>query len=377
MKKQIHLFFLIIFSISLFTGGLADASSRSSSAACFNFYKASLKKHKRFWRESGPTAIGDDDEPKYKPKGRVVEIDRNVEASNQCQTYECYLFAAINFINVLNKSRFGDKSEMVSEPFLVAHKFLEHIKDGLRYGPDDPRVIHDLEGGFAYEAFFLSRSVGLIPKKSWQPIVPFPDWNMANIYHVLKKKVSEHHEELKKLAKSYGWDSPRLIRAQQDSFDELKNVILKFSGTLPEEIIINGKSYTPQAWEELNGIPRLSTLDIINKEGNFLPDNYSAVLRKTMTAFGGHFRVEDGNYNSIILNIKKYVDQGMPVIVDLNWKREGHSMLVVGYEIDDNDNIIRFKVMNSWGKDFANNGFAWYTVDDLWKNITGTYHFSK
>ena len=377
MKKLFQLFFLVILSVSFLTEFASEAAPHSSSLACFNFYQIKLKKHHRVWRDSGTTAIGDDDEPKYKPKGRVVEIDRNVEASNQCQTYECYLFAAINFINVLNRIRFGDHSELISEPYLVAHKFLEHIKDGLRYGPEDPRVIHDLEGGFAYEAFFLSRTVGLIPKTSWKPTVPFPDWNMANIYRVLKKKVPEHHEKLKKLAKSYGWDAQRVKQGEQDSFDELKNVILKFSGPLPTEVNFNGKSYTPLTWEEHFGIPRLSTLDIINKDGNFLPDNYPDVLRKTMTDLGGHFRVIDGNFNSIIMNLKKYIDQEMPVIVDLNWKREGHSMLVVGYELDDDNNIVRFKVMNSWGRVFANNGFAWYTVDDLWKNITGTYHFSK
>lgn len=343
---------------------------------CLDIYSPQ-KKVRRQWILPGSRAIGNANEPKYSPTGRVVDISKNTKVTNQCDTFECYLFSVINFINVYNKTRLGARSALLSEPYLVAHKFLEHIKEGLLLGIDHPQLIHDLEGGFSYEAFHLTRTVGLVPKRSWQPKIPFENWDMAKVYRVLRKKVPQYHENLKKLAKVKGWQSPEVQQAQLGYFNELKTLITDLSGPLPTKFYFNGKEYSPITWEKEFGLPRLSMFEIHNKTGNDLPQNYSSVLRELMTKHGGHYRVLEGNYNSLVLSAKDYIDNGLPVIIDLFWGRDGHSMLIVGYEENDFGKISRFKVMNSWGKDFANNGFAWYTVEDIWKNISGSYRIAN
>lgn len=368
-------FLLAVFSFISFTPSSYGATEKSNSFACRQIYQPFIRQNHRPWHRPELEAIGDSHEPKYTPKGRVVEIAKELEPTNQCQSFECYLFSVINYINVYNKMKLGSRAALISEPFLVAHKFLEHIKEGLRFGVDDPRLIHDLEGGYSYEAFHLTRTVGLVPKRSWRPDVPFDQWDMTKIYRVLKKEVPLGHESLNKLAESHGWESEIVKDAHAELFDKLKQVILENSGPLPSEFQFGGRTYNPKEYEREFGLPRFTEMNIHVKEGEGLPDNYPQVLKQAITNEDGSYRVLDGNLNSLVLSAKKYIDIGLPIIIDLYWKEDGHSMLVVGYEEGSTGELVRLKVMNSWGTSFGNNGYAWYTIPDVWKNITGTYRF--
>tara|TARA_B110001454_G_scaffold106457_1_gene100178 strand:+ start:11201 stop:12358 length:1158 start_codon:yes stop_codon:yes gene_type:complete len=356
-----------------------SANIIDSRSSCISVYQPSkvLPNGRRVWYLHQPEAIGDGFEPKYVPKGKVVEL-KEPEVSNQCQTTECYLFSVINFINVFNKNQVGGKAPVVSEPFLVAHKFLEHIKETLRLGPDSPELIHDLEGGFPYEAFHLTRKVGLVPKEAWTPKVPFEHWDTNKIYRALRHKVPEQHQILTKLAEKTGsWESQEVKEAQAKAFAELQAVILEFTGPLPQGFVFKGQNYTPESFERQYGIPRLVSFYIHNSGEYAVPENHSMVLRQAFTQQGGRYRVYDGVGESMITTIRDYIDQKLPVIIDLKWHNDGHSMLVVGYEFDEVTNtIVRFKVMNSWGNTFGNGGFAWYTPEDVIKNTTGTYRIS-
>lgn len=374
MKSLLNLFFITLLStLSITSVSYSEVQTRDS-FQCNQFYHLLSRDGRKLWHRPEPIAIGDGDEPRYRPKGRVRELEET-EVSNQCQTYECYLFSVINYINVYNKTRLQKKAALISEPYLVAHKFLEHIKEGLRYGIEDPRLIHDLEGGYSYEAFHLTRKVGLVPKRSWHPRIPFDEWDMTKIYRVLKRKVPFKHEELKKLAKSHGWESAIVKQAREQEFDDLKNIILDFTGPLPTEFNFNDRRYNPLKYEREFGLPRFTDLLMHYKIGEEFPANYPWVLRQAITNEDGHYRVIPGDKHSLVLSVKKYINMGLPVIMDVNWKGDGHSMLIVGYEEADAGQIVRYKVMNSWGPDFGNSGYAWYTPADVWKNITGTYRF--
>jgi aminopeptidase C len=61
--------------------------------------------------------------------------------------------------------------------------------------------------------------------------------------------------------------------------------------------------------------------------------------------------------------------------MDFNWKDGGHSLLVVGYEYNNQDLVTRLKMMNSWGKNFGNDGYSWYTLTDVWNNVRRVYKF--
>lgn len=363
----------VLFLSAFISESYANVIDRQSS--CLSVYQPSkvLPNGRRIWYLHEPRAIGDSFEPKYIPKGRVVEL-KEVEVSNQCQTSECYLFATINFINIFNRNQKNNSAPLVSEPYLVAQKFLEHIKETLRLGTESPELVHDLEGGFAYEAFHLTRKVGLVAKESWKPKVPLEKWDMVKIYRVLRKKVPELHDEIARLAKKRGsWDDIEVKNALESAYAQLAAVILEFSGPLPIVFEYTGQNYTPLSFEHRFGIPRLVTFHIHNSGEFAVPENHGKVLRETFTDEGGRYRVHDNVDERMVTSMRNYIDNGLPVIIDLKWLDDGHSMLVVGYEVNEVNQIVRFKVMNSWGKTFATKGSAWYTPEDVIKNTTGTY----
>lgn len=333
---------LVVASMLASATFLSESATHSiaSKNSCLSVYEPSklLPNGRRVWYLHEPEAIGDGFEPKYIPKGRVVEL-KEPEVSNQCQTTECYLFSVINFINVFNVNQKMSSAPLVSEPYLVAHKFLEHIKEAIRLGTESPELIHDLEGGFPYETFHLTRKVGLVPKGSWET-----------------KEVSE---------------------AQKNAFNELKEVVLEFSGPLPEVFEYKGQNYTPFAFERRYGIPRLATFLLHNSGEYALPDNQAMVLRQAFTSEGGRYRTFDSVGEKMITSMRTYIDNDLPVIIDLKWRNDGYSMLVVGYEVNDANEVVRFKAMNSWGPSFGNNGFAWNTPADVLKNTTGTYRIDQ
>jgi hypothetical protein len=66
---------------------------------------------------------------------------------------------------------------------------------------------------------------------------------------------------------------------------------------------------------------------------------------------------------------KDFVDDGFAKKADYIWKEAGtsaggHCMLLVGYD----DSKQAFKLMNSWGKDWGDNGFGWVSYD-LFPNV--------
>jgi hypothetical protein len=372
--------FAIAFALATFTPfSLSAVKLPSSNDKCLSVYKSntSIRDGRRVWVRPEPTAIGDSFEPHYTPKGRVVEL-KEAEISNQCQTSECYLFSVINFINVFNKNQKNLDAPIVSEEFLAAHKFLEHIKEAMQLGIEDPMLIHDLEGGFAYEAIHLTRTVGLVPKDAWTPKKKLGQWDTTKIYRVLKKRVPEIHKELKLLVEKHGsWEAIEVKEAQQKGYDELKEVILDMTGDLPTQFEFKGENFTPLSFERRFGFPRLSQFFINNSGEYAIPTNYKKVLRETFSQHGGKFRVKDLSPSRIISNMQIAIDRGLPVIIDLKWQDDGHTMVAVGYEVSENNTVVRYKLMNSWDNTFGNNGHAWYTIEDILKNITGTYSIDK
>lgn len=358
------------------------AKSATVQSTCFHLYSSETTAPNKVkivgrprWLMNEPSAIGDFNEPRYTITGRTRELNL-VEVTNQCRTSECYLFSTINYLNVDNAKDARTAGVVISEPYLVAHKFLQHIIEGVWYGTQDARVIHDLKGGFSYEAVQLSRKVGLVQKSSWEPEVPFSEWDMNEIYSVLETKVPEWHNYLASLAQRYGsWDAAPVRQAQSEAYDQLKKVILKYTGPLPEAFTYNGSVFTPKEFEQKVGIPRQRILAIDNKTGYDLPSNAQEILNEAMVNVGGTWKFQTGDYNTIINETVRFIDAGHPVIMDFKWGNDGHSMLIVGYEFDAQNYVTRLKVMNSWGSSFANDGYAWYSLDDVWNNVSRVYKF--
>jgi len=60
--------------------------------------------------------------------------------------------------------------------------------------------------------------------------------------------------------------------------------------------------------------------------------------------------------------IKTDVWTSDPTEVDKDWKHNGHAMAVVGF--DDNKAGGAFRILNSWGTDWADKGYVWMRYDD-------------
>lgn len=365
---------------------LSSIASRahSTQTACTSFYynyalpPSTVKiEGRQAWQLPEPSAVGDSRESRYTPSGKTFEL-KEIPVTNQCRTSECYLFSAINYINVNNahnnSSRLGPVR--ISEAYLVANKFFEHISEGIWYGTEDMRVIHDLKGGFSYEAVQLSRKVGLMPESAWSPRTPLENWDMDRIYSVLQKRVPEWSRYVKQLAQHHGsWDAVEVKKAYNEGYFELKDLILEMTGTLPTEFTYNGSVYTPKQFEAIAGIPRQRRLAIDNKSGFALPSNARTVLDEGMVNHGGSWKFQEGDYNTIINETIRFLEAGHPVIIDFKWNNDGHSMLVVGYEYNSENKITRLKVMNSWGPNYGNEGYVWYTLEDVWNNVSRVYKF--
>jgi C1A family cysteine protease len=89
-----------------------------------------------------------------------------------------------------------------------------------------------------------------------------------------------------------------------------------------------------------------------------------------------------GNENARIVSIKSALSAGIPVcfgtiIYDAVLKTDGvgpidkptssssylggHAMCIVGYE--QSSSGLKFEILNSWGKDWGDGGFGWFTED--------------
>jgi len=90
---------------------------------------------------------------------------------------------------------------------------------------------------------------------------------------------------------------------------------------------------------------------------------------------------ENGSLDSIkIKSVKKSIENGNPVVIGMNvynsfdkakgvWNGEqdggkgGHALCVIGW--DDDKHGGAFEIINSWGKDWGNDGYIWVTYSDF------------
>ncbi len=89
------------------------------------------------------------------------------------------------------------------------------------------------------------------------------------------------------------------------------------------------------------------------------------------------------------LSVKKAISQKHPVVIGMscydsfdfikgdlwngkqNGDGDGHALCVIGY--DDEKYGGAFEIMNSWGTDWANNGFVWITYEDFHRSVRYGY----
>ena len=92
----------------------------------------------------------------------------------------------------------------------------------------------------------------------------------------------------------------------------------------------------------------------------------------------------------VVQNAKYYLNKKMPIVIGVNMYESivdnlvsnvwngviddypgGHAMCIVGY--DDNKFGGAFEIMNSWGKEYGDNGIIWFRYEDFAKEVKTAY----
>ncbi|MFZ9236514.1 MAG: C1 family peptidase [Algoriphagus sp.] len=95
----------------------------------------------------------------------------------------------------------------------------------------------------------------------------------------------------------------------------------------------------------------------------------------------------------VVQNAKYYLNKKMPVVIAVNMYQSivdnlvsnvwngviddypgGHAMCIVGY--DDNKFGGAFEIMNSWGKEYGDNGIIWFRYEDFAREVKTAYALS-
>ncbi len=122
-----------------------------------------------------------------------------------------------------------------------------------------------------------------------------------------------------------------------------------------------GVSISDQAWKEAENY-KISDASILFAPGDYAKpaDEIIASSKKALlegSPISGGFHLPESFFN-----IKSDVWTSDPSEVDKDWKHNGHAMAIVGF--DDNKAGGAFRILNSWGTEWADHGFVWMRYDD-------------
>jgi hypothetical protein len=122
-----------------------------------------------------------------------------------------------------------------------------------------------------------------------------------------------------------------------------------------------GVSISDQAWREAENY-KISDASILFAPGEYakpademISSSKKAILEGSPVSGGFHLPES-------FFKIKSDVWTSDPTEVDKDWKHNGHAMAVVGF--DDNKAGGAFRILNSWGTDWADQGYVWMRYDD-------------
>lgn len=190
-----------------------------------------------------------------------------------------------------------------------------------------------------------------------------------------------------------GWTDKERITSE--AFSPLFVYALIKDNVNPNDKDCQTGTYISDALELMKekGVPKISSLDVLCAD----------YIKETLMHDACHYKIEDyctlfgyteEDPNEKIRKVRKALSEDRPVIIGMilpqsfGQKREGtwmsdpsdidpskhrggHAMCVIGY--DDNMNGGSFQIMNSWGKDYHDQGFVWVTYKDFGTFVNQAY----
>ena len=364
MQKALHFIFLAVLFFTQVTG--------AQSLSCEGVFTDIRRSSFNLTNE----AIGDSKEPAYIPVGTIHALKKS-RSQNQCQTSECYLFSYVGMLEVANMNILGrTNAPKISAPYLFAKKMLEWSTQ--RAWDPEGRTSHHFKGGFFYDSIDLTRKHGLVPEESWQPKIAFDQWDFAQLYHDINKVATKKHNKIQGniFTNAFRRDLKTLREKRYfEALPYLKETIEKWTGPLPTSVDFRGQTLQVKDIERAYGIDHRTRIEMLYPRERFTYDTtqLQTGFKNSVEAYGGEWVLKPESFNGIEQKIVNWVQQGAPVMTELYWgKSSAHAMIIVGYEAQ-NGVITRWKLQNSWGEKWSDEGSAWYTVEDFRKNLRGAY----
>lgn len=355
-------------------------------------------------------------------------LDVAPEATAQEKVGTCWLYAAMNLLRYFTQKKINVKSFEYSGPYLMfwdkfekANYFLDKMIEFRDRNYDDRELMHFLksplpDGGDWYMFVNLVKKYGMVPASVMQHASYSKNSTVYN--DVIGSKLRQYGSEIRQMAKD-GLSKDEIELKRQGFVEEIYRIMVTCFGTPPQEFdwsyrdedkaFFREKAITPhQFFEKYVG------LDL---------DDYVCVWSSPMEdtpyheVFSiAHTRMMVGGQRHLALNIpfdelKSYALKKLknhePIlfacdVLKDSLRKEGlfvkdvynydllfqthfgmeqnqrlkmrdtsltHCMLIVGVDLNENDQPLKWKVENSWGAEVGKKGFFIMTDDWFDDNV--------
>ena len=286
------------------------------------------------------------------------------------------MFAFSGALEIANANAWKRPAPLrISAEYLFVEKLLIWAQEALQSNSSIENTFYFLEGGDIHHAMKLSVESGILPQEFFRPAIPFADWDMDSLYRDVKEIVQRGRRQLQGLK-----DDERRARIRQTILNRVQDRISREAGLVPQKFNWDGKAWTVHQLENFYGMKKNSDIFMMYPQGAWdmgNPFDLRRAIEEFAKTFEGTFHYRQSSWNQIWQYLIGSIDDGLPALLSLHWGRSYHVMNVVGYEHNAQGEVVSFKLKNSWGKDYGDAGYAFFTVDDLQKNITNVWGFEN
>lgn len=351
------------------------------------------------------------------------ELDVAPEATAQNKVGVCWIFAAMNLLRYFTRKNLNVKNFEFSGPYLMfwdklekANYFIDKMIEFRHRRYDDRELRHFLadplpDGGDWYMFVNLVKKYGMVPASVMQHAAYSKDSTVHN--KVIAGKLRQYAAEIRQMTRE-GLSLAKIQNKRKKFIEELYTIMVMCFGTPPERFDWSYRNEDKQFFRETEITPHR----FVEKYVPLNLDDYICVWSSPMadTPYEqvysvAHTRKMVGGQRHLALNIRfatfktyalKKLKNHEPVLFSCDvgkdsLRKEGfllkgiynydllfqthfgiekaqrlemgetsmtHCMLIVGVDLDETGQPIKWKVENSWGAEVGNKGF--FIMSDEW-----------
>lgn len=207
--------------------------------------------------------------------------------------------------------------------------------------------------GYYLRTFQQAKDIGWLVKNQDMPI-PYHVFSPTFIYNQINGGVDDG-------------------ASLEDAGDLLKNI----GASTLKDCPYNPDDFTTQPSSEVKNKAAVNKIEdwtilYTNK------DSYDYIVQKTKEYLNTGDLVILGMHIGFKFRYPTIQSDGTSIISVEDYANEGHAITIVGYDdtIETPDGKGAFKIMNSWGKDWGNNGFSYITYKEVAQNLTAGFVFT-